>query len=223
MSQAAWFLERCPLFTPLTRHQISCLSRQCAIRDCVLGSRVCSTGENVDAVFLLGSGRAKRSHITEPGKESILEFIEPGQVFGELLLFTPEFQNDDVEAVQDSTILAIRADAVRQLLRDDHQLLLRLTQMISVRRQQAERRIKSLLVRSLRYRLAQLLADLAAQYGTITDDGVVVHRHLSHQELAGQIGAARESVTIAMGQLQSEGIISFSRHALVIHKPDKLA
>jgi len=223
MPKTSWYLEQCPLFEPLTRQQILRLGHQCTIRECVGGSRVCSARETVDAIYLLGSGRAKLLQVTEAGKENILAFIELGQVFGELSLFVPDFESEAVEAVVDSTVLVIRAAAVRQLIREDHDLLLRMTRMISLRRQQAERRVKSLLVRSPRYRLTRLLLDLAERYGTTTDGGIVIDRPISHQELASQIGAARESVTIAMGQLQSEGIISFNRHVLIILKSDKLA
>ena len=46
---------------------------------------------------------------------------------------------------------------------------------------------------------------------------------LSHQDLASIIGSTRESVTVILGQLQAEGLLSLGRRKITIRDLSKLA
>jgi CRP-like cAMP-binding protein len=46
---------------------------------------------------------------------------------------------------------------------------------------------------------------------------------LSHQDLANMIGSTREAVTIALGELQAEGIVEVGRRKIVLTAPERLA
>ncbi|MGH2567365.1 MAG: helix-turn-helix domain-containing protein, partial [Bacteroidota bacterium] len=46
--------------------------------------------------------------------------------------------------------------------------------------------------------------------------------HLSHQEIALLVGAARQTVTTTLNEFRSEGLIDFSRQGFVIQKLDQL-
>ena len=67
------------------------------------------------------------------------------------------------------------------------------------------------------------LLELAEQYGERTSEGVRLRINLSHQELANVIGSTRETVTVVLGELQAEGLISVGRRKIVIRQPDGLA
>jgi CRP/FNR family cyclic AMP-dependent transcriptional regulator len=57
-------------------------------------------------------------------------------------------------------------------------------------------------------RLCLTLWHLAERWGRVTSDGIVVELPLSHQRLAGLVGAHRPSVTTAMGELARDGAIT---------------
>jgi CRP/FNR family cyclic AMP-dependent transcriptional regulator len=57
-------------------------------------------------------------------------------------------------------------------------------------------------------RLVLTLWHLAERWGRVHSDGIVVPLPLGHQRLADLVGAQRQSVTTAMGQLTREGAIS---------------
>jgi CRP-like cAMP-binding protein len=66
------------------------------------------------AVFLLAYGRAKICHLTGEGKQSILAFIEPGELFGELAMFEQGQRNEYAEAVEPSTVICSSVHVVRR-------------------------------------------------------------------------------------------------------------
>jgi CRP-like cAMP-binding protein len=74
---------------------------------------------------------------------------------------------------------------------------------------------------SVREKLAALLLDLALRHGEKTHEGVFVN-DLTQDALAHCVGCAREVVSRALLQLQSEGLIRTSRGKILVLDPVKL-
>ena len=102
-------------------------------------------------------------------------------------------------------------------------IVLGITKLIGMRRQKVERRLKNLLFRSNRERVIHLLLELSEKYGEQHPSGISLMIRLSHQEMAGVIGSTRETVTVVLGQLQSEKLIEISRRKIIITDLQKLA
>jgi CRP-like cAMP-binding protein len=73
---------------------------------------------------------------------------------------------------------------------------------------------------SLRMRLLVLLWYLADRWGRVNCDGVVVPLRLSHQILGGLVGAARPSVSVALGALVDQGSIARAGDGRLILRHD---
>jgi hypothetical protein len=65
--------------------------------------------------------------------------------------------------------------------------------------------------------------DLAEKYGEVTPEGVKIGIKLSHQDLSSIIGSTRETVTVALGELQQEGSLRISRRQLILTRINQLA
>jgi CRP-like cAMP-binding protein len=66
-------------------------------------------------------------------------------------------------------------------------------------------------------RVARRLDELMAEHGEVTADGVRIDLPLTQEELAGWVGASRESVARALRSLRDRGVISTSRRTVVVH------
>jgi len=223
MSEKFWFLKRCDLFERLTPEQLRRVESRSRIREFPKGNPVYLPADQADGVLLLTKGRVKICSVTAEGKQGILTFIEPGEVFGELALFDEGDRDEYAEAVQKSTILLIPADEMQKLMDEHPTVSLGVTKLIGLRRKRVERRLKYLLFHSNRERLVHLLLELAEQYGVETANGVDLGIKLSHQDLANVIGATRETVTVLLNQLQTEGVVSIGRKQIVLTGLDRLA
>ncbi|MEZ6078873.1 MAG: Crp/Fnr family transcriptional regulator [Pirellulaceae bacterium] len=160
---------------------------------------------------------------TNEGKQCILALIEPGELFGELAIVDSSAREERAETVQNSTVVLLPGDHLRQLMEESPGLALGVTKLIGLRRKRVERRLRSLLFRSNRERLTQLLLDLTDQYGNATTEGVEMGIKLSHQDLASIIGATRETVTTVLGEMQSEGLLRIQRQKLILLDLPRLA
>lgn len=187
------------------------------------GTPIYLPADQADAVLVLAQGRVKIGSFTEDGKQTILAFIEPGELFGELALLEGNQREEYAEALEKSTIVLLPNQAIQELLANNPEVALGVTKLYGLRRQRIERRLKYLLFRSNRDRLIHLLLELAERYGRRTPDGVELRIKLSHQELASVIGSTRETVTVVLGELQGEGMLRLGRRKLVLTDLPKLA
>lgn len=176
-----------------------------------------------ESVMLLTVGRIKLYHITPEGKQTLLALIEPGEIFGELAVFESGGREEFAEAMLKSTLIKIPRQAIVDLMETHADVAVGVTKLMGFRRRRVERRLKSLLFRSNRERLVHLLLELADQYGSSTPEGVRLGIKLSHQELASIIGSTRETVTVVLGELQSEESISIVKRQILLRKMEGLA
>ena len=136
------------------------------------GEPIYLPADEARSVFLLAEGRAKICHLTPEGKQSILAFIDPGELFGELALLDAPQRDEYAEAVERSTVVMIPAAAMQELMERFPNVSLGVTKLFGFRRQRIERRLKNLLFLSNRERLTHLLLELVEQYGSQTTEGI---------------------------------------------------
>ncbi len=223
MSEKLWFLKNCDLFQRLTLDQIGRIESNSRSRSFPAHSPIYLPAEEADSVYLLAKGMVKVSHLTDDGKESILAFIEAGELFGEFAIFDGNERDEYVEAVEATTVVMIPAEEMHRLMAENADFAFTITKMVGLRRQRIERRLKNLLFMPNRARLVHLLIDLAEQFGVHTNDGIRLRVKLSHQDMANLIGTTRESVTVVLGRLRSEGSVECGRCKMTLTNPARLA
>jgi len=223
MDEKIWFLKQCPLFERLTAAQKQRLE-QCAVLR-VFGRRemIYFPTEPGQSVLLLARGRVKIKVLAPDGRETILAFIEEGELFGELALLDAAPRNEFAEAVTAATVIAMAREDMLWLMGQHADLSLQITKLVGLRRRRIENRLSNILFRSTRERVVALLLELVDSHGERQKQGWVVRLPLSHQEIANLIGATRETVTLTLGRLQAEGLIQVRRRRLVVLSRRRLA
>jgi len=224
ITEKYWRVHHRKFFAQLSPEELHELETVSRARKFPRKSPVYLPADEADSVFVLTSGRVTLCHITPDGKQSILAFIEPGEMFGELALFDGTREREEyAEASQNSTVVMIPRFAIARLMESHAELTLAISKLVGMRRRRIERRLRNLLFLSNRDRLTHLLLELAEQYGRRTAAGIELTIKLSHQELASVIGSTRETVTVVLGEMQAEGLIKVGRRKIVIADMNRLA
>ena len=223
MADSFWYIKNCNLFAQLSASDIAELESQSRMRKLKKGEPVYLPHEQADGVLLVAQGRVKICHATPDGKQSILGFVDTGEIFGELSLLGSDRRDEYVETTEKSTLVLLPKQAVEQVLRKYPSIVLGVTKLIGVRRQRVEKRLRNLLFRSNRERVIHLLLELCEKYGQQNEEGISLNIRLSHQEMACIIGSTRETVTVVLGQLKKEGHLKISRRRVVIKDLNRLA
>src|SRR5262249_16708033 len=105
MESKLWYLKRCDLFEGLTPEEAERLQRHALSKTFPRRAVVYAPTEPGQSVLVLARGLVKITDVTADGKETILAFIDPGEIFGELALLDDEPRNEFAVAVEESRVL----------------------------------------------------------------------------------------------------------------------
>ncbi|HVA45680.1 MAG TPA: Crp/Fnr family transcriptional regulator [Pirellulales bacterium] len=223
MAERLWHLKHCGLFERLNTVELAELEARARAKVFPPRTFVYSPRDAADSVLLLADGRARLVSLNDDGKQTILAFLEPGDLFGELAVAGVGSREEYAETLAASTVVEIPREALESLMSRHAPLSLAITKLIGLRRRRIERRLQHLLFRSSRDRLVHLLLELAGDYGQASPDGTRIGLKVSHQDLADVIGTTRESVTLRLGELQREGLVKVVRRTIVLTDRARLA
>ncbi len=204
------------MFEGLTEEQAEKLDHHALIRKYKRQSIIYSPTEPGQSVLVLAGGRVKIKDLTPDGKETILAFIEEGEIFGELSILDGDSRQEYAEAVQDSEVLLLPRQNMLWLMEERSDLALSITKLIGLRRRRIENRLRNILFLPSRERMLRMLAELIESHGDLHGNQCFIRLALSHQELASLIGVTRETVTSVLGHLQADGLIRVQRRKITI-------
>ena len=223
MSDNYWFIKKCNLFSHLSSADVSGLESRSRMRKLKRGEPVYLPHEEADGIILVAEGRVKICHTTPDGKQSILGFVDSGEIFGELSLVSDLPREEYAETTEKTTLVLLPKRDLMIIAQKYPSIGMGVSKLIGMRRQRVERRLRNLLFRSNRERIIHLLLELTEKYGKRVEEGVHLGIRLSHQDMASIIGSTRETVTVVLGQLQSEELLTISRRRLNLTDLEALA
>lgn len=217
----SWFFRQNALVSCLSRDDVEALVQSSESISLRKKRAVWMTGTPTDKVYWVRSGIVKVSKVTDDGRELTLQFHTKDDLFGEVAVFSPGAHDTTAEAFEDCVVYAVPLDVFMGVLRGNAELVMRLSRIVSERRQKLENRIGGLLFRTAHARLALLFLSLADDFGIRDARGVIINLKLTHKEMAALIGATRETVSFAILDLRRDGLILTEGKRVII--PDEAA
>lgn len=172
------------------------------------GSFLYRVGDPGDTVYVLLSGRVKTVKLSADGREVILWFGFPGEVFG--LVESPHgrVRMVSVAACEDSEVAAIAAPCFRAFLAAYPEVSQLLLQIVASRLGILANRVVYLMAVDAEARIAKLLVDLSSRCHDAADDGPGSPIGLTHQEIADIAGVQRQTATRILGRFTERGALS---------------
>lgn len=213
-------LRSVSIFAELDATAAAALERLARRRAYAEGEVVVSEAEPGDALYVLLTGRVKVALYGESGREVILSiFKEPGDFFGEMSLLDDEPRSATVLAMEPSTLLVLSRPDFRAHLSRHPRVAVQVMTELSRRLRRADAVIGDLALLDVLGRLAARLRDLALADGEAAPEGRVIRNRPTQAEIAGMIGASRETVSRALSELARRGdVVLTGRRLLVRHR-----
>ena len=104
-----------------------------------------------------------------------------------------------------------------RFLRSNSDVSMRVAKHLSMELHEAWRQSRMVaLAPDTHAKLAQFLIDQAGKHGQVTDGGLRIALHMTHEEIAENIGASRESVSRIMKELRTRGVIGVNGGMITI-------
>lgn len=213
-------LSEVDLFADLTPEEIAAFDEMAPARTFRNGELIFSQSQPITALFILKAGRVRIFRVAEDGKALTMAILEPGAVFGEMLLVGQRMYDNYAEAIEDTAICQLSVRDVERHMLSDPRIAIRISRILGEQVARLEERLTDLALRPLLARVASTLVRLAESQRRSRVGHVTIR--LTHDQLAGLLGATRESTSKTMADLASRGLIRQARGRIVLLDLDQL-
>lgn len=190
------------------------------------GNVLFHAGDIADAIYIIVKGKIKLSRRysdDDPRKESLLNVLGDGSVFGELSVLDPGPRTTTATAIAPSQIHRLSAEDFYQLLEKYPNLQMGLLHQLASRLRQSTGYASDLVLNDVHGRTARTIMHLTDVFGEKGDDGIIVNHGLTQQEIAHMVGASRETVNKFLMELTERGELSLSYRAFVVLDPEAIS
>lgn len=209
-------LKNVPLFASLSELELRELGEIAARKQFGKEEMVIIQGEEGGSFFVILHGKVKVVIDSPHGREVTLAILSRDDFFGEMSLIDKEVRSASVVTLESTEALIINSQDFDNYLRRYPEVPIKLLKIFIRRLRLADRQIEHLALHSVKGRLARMMLDWVADYGTIRADGVHFDLPYTHKEIAGMLGTSRETVTRMLNELKDEGYISINKTRILI-------
>ncbi|MCX7189749.1 MAG: hypothetical protein RLZZ541_644 [Pseudomonadota bacterium] len=206
------------MFSELQLAQIEQLANGTRLLEISRGSTLFNRGDRAHGFYLLLEGQVKLGVISPQGDEKVIGLIQPGQSFGEAVLFLERSFPIYAQATADSKVLLITREAIFDILDNDVTVVRRMLAGISARNRQLVNDIESISLQNSTQRLIGYLLQMSA-------DSPNPGRLLlpaSKLTIASMLNITPETLSRVMLRLNSAGLIEVNGKEIVITNVDGL-
>ena len=187
------------------------------------GEHVFRAGGPGAHVYFLETGRVKIYQAAGSGRDVILWFCLPGEIFGLAEVARGGGRVVSAQAGEASVVLAVAQESFRQFVAARPQAALLSMQVLSARLRGLSDVLVNLVADDVDTRIAKLILRLGARYGRRMGGAIHLDIPLTHQEIADMVGTTRQTVTSALSKLKKQGVLSIDTHRIHIESEELLA
>ena len=120
-------------------------------------------GDASDTCYIVRSGRARAVREHSGGRTITLATFGPGDIFGELALFEDERRSATVEAIEQTSVVAVLGPDMRRLMVEHPGISARLVIALGRRLRETNERLSRQSFQTVQSRVAVVLSELVAQ------------------------------------------------------------
>lgn len=200
-------LSASDLFHGMDAGEMKRIAGRLPMATCRQGQLLYEPAETDDALFVLKAGNVRLYRLAPDGRKLVVAVLGPGSIFGEMAAIGQSMTGSFAEAVDDCTVCIMSQVDIEQIMLEHPAVAVQMVRLLSARLREAEDKLEQMAFAPVHRRLARLLLQLAR-------NGEVAG--YSHQELADMVGVSRETVSRAIIDLKSAGVIAVDRRCIQI-------
>ena len=185
-------------------------------------------GDRSNDVYIVAGGCIRLFQVSPTGKETILWFSFPGEIFGMAELWRGSDRQLYAVANEATQIYSIRSKDFTHFLGAHPEVAMKAIGILSARVRALGHILVGLTSDNVETRIARLLMRFAAvSSGTrccasSTEGELCVNVRLTHQDIANLIGASRQTVSSTLAHLRKIGAVRTVNQHIHIAQPDHM-
>jgi CRP-like cAMP-binding protein len=202
------------IFSSLNSAEIGELAALCDYRRFGVGEWVFLEGDGPRYLFVVAEGQVRVVRHSAAGKDFIVAFFSPGDVFGEVAVFEDQPYPASAQANVAGAVVAVPRTAFMTFLAGRPQVALSIIGVLVARLRDAHSRLKDLAVERVEQRLANALLMLSSKLGPTLP--------FTRQDIADMTGTTTETAIRTLSRFKERGIISSARGKVTVANAEKL-
>lgn len=219
-----WYIRHIDVFRHLTSRDADDLARAMTLRRFSPGQLIVGPETLPELVCLTRAGTVRLFHRESDGRETTVERLYSGHLFGVTGLLTTDAGGLLAQADTDVELCIVEGRRFLEVVSQWPAALLELALRLGVRVREGDELLGRMTPTGSRARLAALLHRLARDGSETQPGGGVRLRGVPrHSELALEIGATRETVTRMLARLERDGYIRRFGRQIVVPDVGRLA
>jgi CRP-like cAMP-binding protein len=216
-------LRKTELFRDLDDALLRALAERAVERRLTRGEILFMIGDSANGLYVVVSGAVRAYRTGNDGREQIIHTERAGSTIGELPLFDGQPYPSTVAADEDSSVLFLDKDSVRQLFLKHPEIAMTALRVLSQRLRKCAELVETISLRAVGQRLAQWFLQEANSRGRKSGRAIEVDLPLSREQIAARIGSVREVVSRAISRLDQEDLVHIEGHRVRIPDVKRLA
>jgi CRP-like cAMP-binding protein len=213
------FLRAFPVFAGLSDADVGELLRETQVIRYPKGGTVFAQGETADSFFLLQSGHLRVVKVTPEGRQVVVRYVVPGDIFGVAMAFGRDTYPATAAAITDSTALVWPSAVWPRLARKFPQLTMNTLQAVGSRLYEQHDRVVEASTERVDHRVAHALLRLVAQ--SEVKNGPI-ELPVSRQDLAEMAGTTLFSASRILKSWAGKGLVISGRQRVTVLDIDGL-
>lgn len=210
-------LRSISLFRELSADELAKVAALAQVRHYPARTAVVTQGDEALALFAIVRGRLKVVSSGPDGRDTVLNIMGDGEVFGEIALIDGGVRSATCRTLEACELLSIQRGPFLELVERQPAMGLKLLKVLARRVRHLSQRSEDNASLDVATRLARRLLDLSARFGERQPRGsVLVQIKLSQQELGDLVDATRESVNKHLSDWTRLGLLKVEEGFLVI-------
>jgi CRP/FNR family cyclic AMP-dependent transcriptional regulator len=213
-TEFAAMLKMNPMFADLGADELQRISGLCHTQQLAVGEILFQKGDSGDALFGVRRGQIRIETGASDGSRLTLNFMGPGDLFGEVAVLDGQSRTADATAGEPTELFVLRREDFLNHLEREPRVAVKLIQLLCQRIKWMSERMEESVLQPLPVRLARRLCALASDFGSEV--------HISQEQLGVFVGAARESVNRQLQAWRKDGILDLQRGRILLQNMTKL-
>ena len=207
-------LKKSPIFSSLNDDELTELAGLAIEHILTPGEFVFWDGDAPEWFYIVAEGKVKVLKHSSMGREFIIAFFGPGEMFGEVAVFENNPYPASAQAVTETKVVGIKRVDFLSFLANRPQVALKIINILAGRLRDAQGRLRDLAGERVEQRLASVLLMLSVKLGLTIP--------FTRQEIADMVGTTTETAIRVMSNLKDRGIIRSARGKVIILDEEKL-
>jgi CRP/FNR family transcriptional regulator, cyclic AMP receptor protein len=200
---------------PIDRDHLLALA---TIRSVQKGDFIFRAGSYGENVYILEAGRIKVAQVAPAGREIILWFCFPGEVFGLTAVPGTGPRMVFARACTDVRLHCIARTKFLSFLLSNPRVSIELVNLVLGRLYLLCDALLNITTESAEIRLRNMLRRLSNQYGRTVGGEVCLDIPLTQQDLADMIGASRQTVSGLLNRMKDKGLVRARGRRIYVRK-----